>query len=290
LSRWGTSTGVTLTPQNTLVISPRPSQTDAVVFNFEQAGMNIATTNYRIRMAGSFSPTNGNFRIQGIVGGPGTGTAVAGAVQFTGDVARLHDVSLAGGRFEAEFTIGPNGEVRPGPYTSGTHTGNLTALRMHTNATGAGSAITFDTFRVTEVGAVLPTFTVTFALGGGNINGNASNVVRTGITQGTDATPPANPTRVGFVFNGWDGSPTNVTSTRTITAQWLRLGAVSSSGTGSVTSADATWLARHLAGHTGFSLPSQGALREIADLNRDGQVNDADLLALVRWLVGYSLD
>jgi len=160
-SRWGTNTGITLTPQNTLIIDPRPGQTDAAVFNFEQAGMNISTTNYKIHMAGNFSPAAGNFRIQGIVGGPGTGSAVAGALEFTGDVARLHNVSLTGGRFDVELTIGPNAEVRPGPYTASSITGNLTALRMHTNANGAGSAITFDTFRVTEIGAGAPTFTIT---------------------------------------------------------------------------------------------------------------------------------
>ncbi|MCL2456582.1 MAG: endo-1,4-beta-xylanase, partial [Defluviitaleaceae bacterium] len=286
-SRWGTNTGITLTPQKTLVVSPRPGQTDAAVFNFSQAGMNISTTNYKIHMAGNFSPAAGNFRIQGIVGGPGTGSAVAGALEFTDNVARLHNVSLASGRFDVELTIGPNAEIRPGPYTASSITGNLTALRMHTNANGAGSAITFDTFRVTETSASAPTFTVTFDPNGGTRTGGGQ--LSQTVAQNSAATAPVL-TRQNWVFNGWNSAFNAVTANTTVTAQWLRLGAVSSDGTGTVTSADAVWLARSLAGHTGFSLPASGALREIADINRDGQVNSADLTALVRWLVGYGIN
>jgi hypothetical protein len=134
------------------------------------------------------------------------------------------------------------------------------------------------------------THTVTFDLAGGNIGGNTANVVRTNVPNNGAATPPANPVRAGFVFAGWEGNFTTVTSTRTVTAIWHRLGALSSGGLGNVTSADAVWLARSIAGHTGFELPIGDPRRRIANMagaDRDPQASD--ITRLVQWLVGYDL-
>ena len=129
-------------------------------------------------------------------------------------------------------------------------------------------------------------YTVTFALNGGNIGGNTANVVQSGIAQGANATPPANPTRLGFVFNGWDGSHTNVTSNRTLTAQWLRLGAVLSGGTGNITSADAVWLARSVAKHAGFEM-SDRRIGNLRGLDRDPTAQD--VMLIFKFLVGYDI-
>lgn len=60
-------------------------------------------------------------------------------------------------------------------------------------------------------------YTVTFDLDGGTRTGGGQ-LVQT-VYYGEDATPPTC-TRTGYTFNGWSGTYTNVTSTRTITATW----------------------------------------------------------------------
>ncbi|WP_302280913.1 InlB B-repeat-containing protein [Coprobacillus cateniformis] len=57
-------------------------------------------------------------------------------------------------------------------------------------------------------------YNVTFVDGLGNTLKTQS------VNYGSNATPPANPTREGYVFNGWNGSYNNVNSSRTITATW----------------------------------------------------------------------
>jgi uncharacterized repeat protein (TIGR02543 family) len=56
-------------------------------------------------------------------------------------------------------------------------------------------------------------YTVTFT-----VDGNAVSSQQ--VLSGGNATPPANPTKTGYIFDGWDGSYTNVTSNRTVTAKW----------------------------------------------------------------------
>ena len=60
----------------------------------------------------------------------------------------------------------------------------------------------------------IKTYTVTFVDGIGN-----EIILRT-VNHGTDAIPPSNPTRETHNFTNWSGDYTNVTSNRTITAQW----------------------------------------------------------------------
>ena len=43
------------------------------------------------------------------------------------------------------------------------------------------------------------------------------------IEKGKSATPPADPSRQGYIFTGWDGSYTNVQSNTTITAQYKQV-------------------------------------------------------------------
>jgi len=129
-----------------------------------------------------------------------------------------------------------------------------------------------------------PPVTVTFNFNGGTRTGGGA-ISQTISYNGTAIAPTVS--RGGFVFNGWDRSFNNVTSNITVTAQWLRIGAVSSGGTGNVTSADVVFLARSVANHEGFALADNriGNLRGL-----DRTPNSNDITMLLRWLVGHDLE
>jgi hypothetical protein len=108
--------------------------------------------------------------------------------------------------------------------------------------------------------------------------------------------------KTGYIFGGWTINPPFVTIANEtspvgatfqmidapveVTANWLRIGAVSTGGKGDVTSYDVTWLARHVAGHTGFEISN----RRVANLRgEDRTPNIGDVTMLARWLVGYDL-
>lgn len=106
-----------------------------------------------------------------------------------------------------------------------------TGVTAFTGNTVGSTSVTFvKTAGATEVNAIfenipLETFTVTFNLNGGNIDGNMSHVVMSDIVNGASVTPPT-PTRQNYTLAGWTSNVPgmtlgNITGNVTFTAQWV---------------------------------------------------------------------
>jgi M6 family metalloprotease-like protein len=106
---------------------------------------------------------------------------------------------------------------------------------------------------------------------------------------------PKNPTRAGNILEWFfdenftqpicENSTMPDESISIFARRIRRLGAIIDGE--NVSSADATFLARHLARHVGFELNEDKKIA--ADLNGDGIVCEEDLEILVLWLVGYDM-
>ena len=79
------------------------------------------------------------------------------------------------------------------------------------------SSYTFTLYEIyIEVDYTLPSYTVRF------LDWDNSVISTQTITYGDSATPPPNPTRVGYTFSGWSGNYTNVTADVDIKAQYTK--------------------------------------------------------------------
>ncbi|MCL2048306.1 MAG: VWA domain-containing protein [Defluviitaleaceae bacterium] len=138
------------------------------------------------------------------------------------------------------------------------------------------------------------TITLTFLIGGSKHTGGGS-LIQEILLDGTPAImiPPIL-YRSGWIFDGWsidgknkvDFENESFTEDVELTPLWLRLGALSSGGMGTVSSAEVVFLARAVAGHAGFVILD----KRIADINADGVVDSADITAYMKWLTGYCLE
>ena len=113
------------------------------------------------------------------------------------------------------------------------------------------------------------TYTVTFKDWDGN-------VLKTQEVQyGGDAEAPADPTRTGYTFTGWDKAFTNVTADLVVTAQYEMLGDVDDDG--NVSMADALTILRMAMD----ILPVEN--QQIADVDGDGFITSMDALLALRF-------
>ena len=98
------------------------------------------------------------------------------------------------------------------------------------------------------------------------------------VEHGQDAILPDAPEHAGYIFDRWDGDPTNVTEDRTITACYWMIGDVNHDG--EITTYDALLIMRYALG-----LETEGN-ELIMDFNRDGCVDSLDALLVLRRSIG----
>ena len=113
------------------------------------------------------------------------------------------------------------------------------------------------------------TYTVTFK------DWNGTVLKTQEVQYGGDAEAPADPTRVGYTFTGWDKAFTNITADLVVTAQYETLGDVD--GDGNVSMADALTILRMAMD----ILPVEN--QHIADVDGDGFITSMDALLALRF-------
>ena len=113
------------------------------------------------------------------------------------------------------------------------------------------------------------TYTVTFK------DWNGTVLKTQEVQYGGDAEAPADPTRVGYTFTGWDKAFTNIMADLVVTAQYEMLGDVD--GDGNVSMADALTILRMAMD----ILPVEN--QQIADVDGDGFITSMDALLALRF-------
>ena len=98
------------------------------------------------------------------------------------------------------------------------------------------------------------------------------------VAHGQDAVLPDAPEHAGYIFDRWDGDPTNVTENRTITACYWMIGDVNHDG--EITTYDALLIMRYALG-----LETEGN-ELIMDFNGNGCVDSLDALLVLRRSIG----
>ncbi len=100
-------------------------------------------------------------------------------------------------------------------------------------------ASAFSTIDLTVEALPVETFTVTFKAEGGSWQDGTTEKTQT-VESGQAATAPADPTREGFTFDGWDKDFRNITSDLTVKAKWKENTTPPQPATQTITASDVT--------------------------------------------------
>ncbi len=122
------------------------------------------------------------------------------------DNATLYYLGIGDGKNTLYDTYSDNGIFS---YTF-SQTGNYYIWGSASNEFGT----TATTPSYLEVNVVIPTYTVTFK------DWNGTTLKTQTVNYGSAASVPANPSRTGYTFTGWDKAFTNITANTTVTAKY----------------------------------------------------------------------
>lgn len=101
-------------------------------------------------------------------------------------------------------------------------------------------------------------YTVTFN-GNGGTTSSGESTTSVSVVEGGTATCPKTFTRSGYVFAGWSGSLTNITSNKTVYASWAVAYTITYDGNGGTTSSGSTRLTQTVGANLSFYTYSKGA-------------------------------
>ena len=113
-------------------------------------------------------------------------------------------VGITGAQFS--INLGTTNSITSVPTTA-------TGGNKNTSGTVKFSNLVY-TVTYEEAAAPKPTYTVTFK------DWNGTTLKTQTVEEGSSASAPSNPTRVGYTFTGWDKAFTNITGDLTVTAQY----------------------------------------------------------------------
>jgi uncharacterized repeat protein (TIGR02543 family) len=215
---------------------PQPPPVTSYTITFDPQGGTVtpsqAVTGNNGRLTSLPAPARAGHTFSGWFTAASGGTRITTDTVFTANTTVFAQWTAVPPPVTYTITFDPQGgSVTPAQAVTGNN-GRLTSLPTpartghtfngwFTSASG-GTRITTDTVFTADTTIFAQwtpmTYTVTFDLAGGTHTGGQS-LVQT-VVNGQNAVLPTGLQRNGYIFSHWNGTHTNITSDRTITAVW----------------------------------------------------------------------
>ena len=193
-----------------------PALTDGVyklkVFSEQRNGDRI--TDYASPMS-EITLNVGDVSKFAVVVNPGAG------MSKTADSGDAKQSGLSGAMKDVVYTA-DSGYYFPADYSVSSVNGVSVTLNSNTQITVSGMP-TANTEITLPDAVPVDVFTVTFKAEGGTWTDGTTADKEVTVEKGKEATAPADPTREGFIFDGWDTDFRSVTSDLTVTAKWIKV-------------------------------------------------------------------